>query len=118
MLCGNYEIFYLQRRAVFMKKNFLHLLVFPALLCFILSCNTSYQSQSLQYKTYRISGTGPQDAELTTVIKPYSDSVNKSMNDIVGFAEKTLEKKAPEGSLGNFMVDAFFIMAKEKYNTQ
>jgi len=38
------------------------------------------------------------------------------MNDVVGFAEKTLEKKQPEGTLGNFMVDAFFEMAKEKYD--
>jgi 2',3'-cyclic-nucleotide 2'-phosphodiesterase (5'-nucleotidase family) len=99
-----------------MKKNFLHLLVFPVFLSFILSCNTTYQSQSLQYKTYSISGTGPQDADLLNIIKPYSDSVNKSMNDVVGIAEKTLEKKILEGTLGNFMVDAFFVMAKEKYN--
>src|SRR5687767_3033248 len=106
---------YLQSRATFMKKNFLHLLVFPVFLSFILACNTTYQSQSLQYKTYPVSGT-EQDPDLLNVIKPYSDSVNKSMNDVVGVAEKTLEKKMPEGTLGNFMVDAFFIMAKEKYN--
>ncbi len=101
-----------------MKKNLLHLLVFPALLSLFLSCNTSYQSQSLQYKTYRVSGAEPQDAGVLNIIKPYSDSVNKSMNDIVGYADKTLEKKQPESTLGNFMVDAFFVMAKEKYNTQ
>lgn len=40
------------------------------------------------------------------------------MNDIVGIAEKTLEKKTPEGTLGNFMVDAFLAMAREKYGTR
>jgi 2',3'-cyclic-nucleotide 2'-phosphodiesterase (5'-nucleotidase family) len=40
------------------------------------------------------------------------------MNDEVGVAENTLEKKSPGGTLGNFMVDAFFIMAKQKYQTQ
>jgi 2',3'-cyclic-nucleotide 2'-phosphodiesterase (5'-nucleotidase family) len=40
------------------------------------------------------------------------------MNNIVGVAEITLEKKQPEGTLGNFMVDAFFTMAAEKYNTK
>jgi len=115
MLCNNYEFFYLQSRAAFMKKNFLHCLVIPVVLSFILSCNTAYQSQSLQYKTYPVSGT-EQDPGLLTIIKPYSDSVNKSMNDVVGVADITLEKKLLEGTLGNFMVDAFFVMAKEKYN--
>lgn len=109
---------YLQRRATVMKRKILHPLVLPFLLLFFLSCNTSYQTQSAQYKSYRISGNENQDAKLVNIIKPYSDSVNKSMNDIVGFAEKSLEKKAPEGTLGNFMVDAFFEMAKEKYATQ
>ncbi|HSU26743.1 MAG TPA: 5'-nucleotidase C-terminal domain-containing protein [Chitinophagaceae bacterium] len=85
---------------------------------FILSCSSSYQSQSLAYKNYRVTPQGKEDPSLQEVIKPYSDSVNKSMNDVVGVAEKSLEKKTLESTLGNFMVDAFFIMAKEKYNVQ
>jgi 2',3'-cyclic-nucleotide 2'-phosphodiesterase (5'-nucleotidase family) len=117
MLCSNYEFFYLQSRAAFMKKNIFLWLVFPVFLSFILSCHTSFQSQSLQYKSYRVSGT-EQDPGLLSMMKPYSDSVNKNMNDVVGIVEKTLEKKTPEGTLGNFMADAFLVMAKEKYNTQ
>ena len=83
----------------------------------LLSCHSVYQSQSLQYKTYRINDSEQKDPSLLSLIKPYGDSVNKNMNDIIGFAEITLEKKKPEGSLGNFMVDAFFSMAEEKYNT-
>ncbi len=82
------------------------------------SCGTTYQSQSLQYKSYRINNTEQKDSVVLALIKPYGDSVNKSMNDVVGIADNTLEKKQPEGTLGNFMVDAFFVMAKEKYNTQ
>ena len=37
------------------------------------------------------------------------------MNDVIGFADMALDKKSPEGSLGNFMVDAFYIMAKESF---
>lgn len=40
------------------------------------------------------------------------------MNDVVGFAEVSLDKKMPECTLGNFLVDAFFTMAEEKYNTK
>jgi 2',3'-cyclic-nucleotide 2'-phosphodiesterase (5'-nucleotidase family) len=99
-----------------MQRKFLHPLVLTLFLFTVFSCNTSYQTQSLQYKTYRV-GSAQQDSGLLSIIKPYSDSVNKSMNDVVGIVDKTLEKKMPEGSLGNFMVDAFFVMAKEKYNT-
>lgn len=40
------------------------------------------------------------------------------MNDVVGVAEISLDKKMPECTLGNFLVDAFFAMAEEKYNTK
>ena len=82
------------------------------------SCNTTYQSQSLQYKDYRISNSQQQDSTILAFLKPYSDSVNSNMNTVVGIAEVSLEKKQPEGNLGNFMVDAFLTMAREKYNTE
>jgi 2',3'-cyclic-nucleotide 2'-phosphodiesterase (5'-nucleotidase family) len=101
----------------FMKKiPSLYLLLF-IFFTSLLSCHSVYQSQSLQYKTYRINDSEQKDPSLLSLIKPYGDSVNKNMNDIIGFAEITLEKKKPEGSLGNFMADAFFSMAEEKYNT-
>jgi 2',3'-cyclic-nucleotide 2'-phosphodiesterase (5'-nucleotidase family) len=93
----------------------------PIALAFFLftgiSCHTSYQAQNLQYKDYRINTSQAPDAVMLSIIKPYSDSVNKSMNDVLGIADKTLDKKAPEGTLGNFMVDAFYAMAPEKFNT-
>ena len=81
-----------------------------------LSCNTSYQSQSLEYKAYRINEAQPKDSSLLSFLKPYSDNVNRTMNDVVGIADISLDKKQPEGTLGNFMVDAFFTMAAERYN--
>lgn len=101
-----------------MKKNppfafLVLLLVFTGL-----SCNTSYQSQSLQYKTYRINEDQTKDSSLVTFLQPYSNTVNKTMNDIVGIADKSMDKKQPECTLGNFMVDAFLTMAAEKYNTK
>ena len=83
-----------------------------------IACNTSYESQSLQYKGYRINDSLQKNTTIQSILQPYSDSVNKSMNDVVGFAPQSLDKSQPECALGNFMVDAFFIMAKEKYNTQ
>lgn len=109
---------YLQSRAPFMKKNHFHLLIISALLSLVLSCHTPYQSQSLQYRTYRITDTVQKDAALLDLLKPYSENVNKTMNDIVGMADISLEKKSPECTLGNFLADAFFTMAAEKYDTK
>ncbi len=82
----------------------------------LLSCQTFYQPQSVQYKDYRLTQTSKQDATINNALKPYSDSVNKSMNDIVGIAEDELVKRQPSGSLGNIMADAMLRVAKEKYN--
>jgi 2',3'-cyclic-nucleotide 2'-phosphodiesterase (5'-nucleotidase family) len=101
-----------------MTKNPLILLILLLSLAGSISCHTSYQASSLQYKTYRVNDKEKTDPSLLSLLKPYSDSVNKSMNDVVGVADITLEKKQPECTLGNFMADAFFAMAQEKYNVK
>jgi 2',3'-cyclic-nucleotide 2'-phosphodiesterase (5'-nucleotidase family) len=98
-----------------MKRNPFLIPFFLLYLYTGLSCTSTFRSTSLAYKDYQVTAAGTKDPVLTSLLQPYSDSVNKSMNDLVGFAEKALEKKSPGGSLGNFMVDAFFIMAKQKY---
>lgn len=40
------------------------------------------------------------------------------MNDVIGVAAVSMDKKQPECTLGNFMVDAFLQMATEKYATK
>jgi len=86
-------------------------------LCLSNSCKTSYQTQSIQYKDYRLTQSSNQDSSIIALIKPYADSVNKSMNDIVAVSETELEKKQPEGTLGNIMADAMLKMAEIKYAT-
>ncbi len=101
-----------------MRKKVRYPFILFIFLSALIGCHPSYQSQSLAYKNYRIDvDTAFKDSSLAQLIKPYSDSVNSSMNDIIGYAEKTLEKKRPESDLGNFMVDAYYYMAQEKYNT-
>jgi 2',3'-cyclic-nucleotide 2'-phosphodiesterase (5'-nucleotidase family) len=101
-----------------MRKNPFILLLIYFSLTGCISCHTSYQASTLQYKTYRVNDKEKQDAALLQLLKPYSDSVNNSMNDVVGMADITLEKKQPESTLGNFMADAFFTMAREKYKME
>jgi 2',3'-cyclic-nucleotide 2'-phosphodiesterase (5'-nucleotidase family) len=82
----------------------------------LFSCQTFYQPQSVQYKDYRVTQANKQDENINAALKPYADSVNKSMNDIIAVAEEELVKRQPEGSLGNIMADGMLAIAKEKYN--
>jgi 2',3'-cyclic-nucleotide 2'-phosphodiesterase (5'-nucleotidase family) len=92
----------------------------PVILFFLitgLSCNTTYQSQTLQYKSYRINNSGPKDTALLGFLEPYRNNADKTMNGLVGVAEESLDKSQPESKLGNFMADAMLVMSGEKYNT-
>lgn len=57
------------------------------------------------------------DSGMLRLIRPYSDSVNKNMEQVIADVGILLEKKQPEGGLGNIMTDALLIMAREKYAT-
>ncbi len=86
-----------------------------SLLFIVVSCNPAYRAQSITYENYRITQEQKNDPSLSQLMKPYSDSVNSTMNEVVGIVEKDLDKKSPESALGNFVADAIHIMAKEKY---
>lgn len=81
-----------------------------------LSCHSSYLPQKLTYKDYQITKNTQPDPSMETLLRPYADSVNKSMNDVIAIAAITLDKKQPEGTLGNIVADAMLAKAKEKYN--
>jgi 2',3'-cyclic-nucleotide 2'-phosphodiesterase (5'-nucleotidase family) len=99
-----------------MKKNTFTSLLFLLSVTW-LSCNPAWQSTTSGYYGYRINTERQSDTVLSVLLKPYTDSVNKSMNDVLGFNENTLEKKQPEGSLGNFMADAVLYSAEKKFDT-
>jgi 2',3'-cyclic-nucleotide 2'-phosphodiesterase (5'-nucleotidase family) len=96
-----------------MKKGRLFFL----LLLVVISCRTPYTSKSLLYSNYRISGNQQlSDTALIDLLRPYADSVNKSMNEVIGFIETSLEKQQPEGTLGNLMADAMLFQSRQKFN--
>ncbi|HEU5165522.1 MAG TPA: 5'-nucleotidase C-terminal domain-containing protein [Chitinophagaceae bacterium] len=81
---------------------------------FVVSCNTSYKAENVQYSSYRIHQYDAGSKSLTTIVKPYSDSVNKLMNVVIGYNETQLEKKRQGNTLGFFITDAYLEMAKQK----
>ncbi len=87
------------------------------LLLLLSSCATIYQPRKTIYYDYRIHKI-ESDAGVISILKPYSDSINKVMNIVVGVTSETLEKKQPNGSLGLVLVQAMQQMAAVKYNTK
>jgi len=81
---------------------------------FAISCNTSYKAGNVQYSSYRIQQHDAGSRSLTAIVKPYSDSVNKLMNVVIGYNEAQLEKKKQGNTLGFFITDAYLEMAKQK----
>ncbi len=86
----------------------------PALLL-LASCKTYYQPSSVQYSDYRISAPAAPGNEISALLKPYADSVNRTMNDVIVTSTVLLEKKQPEGNLGNLLADAMRARAAENY---
>ena len=81
---------------------------------FAVSCNTSYKTENVQYSNYRIQQYDKGSKSLTSVVKPYSDSVNKLMNVVIGYNAVKLEKKSEGNTLGFFLTDPYLEMAKQK----
>jgi 2',3'-cyclic-nucleotide 2'-phosphodiesterase (5'-nucleotidase family) len=93
-------------------RNYLIVLAF---LPFITACSNSFQTSKVQYKDYRINTKQPANKNLTSMLQPYADSVNKTMNDVLAEAAMPLEKKQPEGTLGNVLADAMLDQAQKNY---
>ncbi len=88
----------------------------PVVLMVLLgSCKTMYQPTGVAYADYRITAQLPKDTAMVVLMQPYSDSVNRSMSEVVGYAEATLEKRQPDGSLGQFMADAMLYAGKQQF---
>ena len=92
-------------------------LQFIFLLLIITSCNTGYRSTQVEYKDYRVVEPVTVDSSLVSLLQPYTDSVNKSMNDVIGVSDKSLDKALPECTLGNIMADALLVKSREKFHT-
>ena len=85
---------------------------------FAFSCRTVQVPTSAAYHDYRNTDSLAKDAALVSMMAPYRDSVDRSMNAVVGYVEKALEKKQPQGSLGDFMVDALYQGGRVKFGIE
>jgi len=102
-------------------NKYYHYLI--AALLFFASCKTAQQPATpqpvtLSFVDYRITPESKVDSSFLIFLKPYGDSVNRTMNKVIGFATIAMYKKQPESVLGNFMAEAMLIMAEEKFKTK
>ncbi|MBM3922663.1 MAG: hypothetical protein FJ340_05590 [Sphingomonadales bacterium] len=94
-------------------------LIHPAILVLLAafaSCRTVYFPSKAEYSSQRITKDLSIDSSLYRIVRPYGDSVEKSMNTIIGTVRQTLEKEQPEGTLGNFMADAYLTMGAQQFD--
>ena len=85
---------------------------------FLFSCNTSYHPGSLRFTDYPVEATSVSDTTYGNYLKPFRDSMDMVMNEVVGDIAQRMDVKKPVTTLGNFMCDAFVYMAKEKFDPE
>jgi 2',3'-cyclic-nucleotide 2'-phosphodiesterase (5'-nucleotidase family) len=96
----------------FMKKFIVFL---PIVLLFAACSPKVYVADKLTYKGYPIRQGAKKDPALIKMLQPYSDSVNNSMNGIIGTTSTALDKGGVNGSLGIFITDAMLSAATKQY---
>lgn len=84
----------------------------------LLAVACSVKPFQLSSTTYKVSNYPTKEEALTNLLAPYKDSLNKSMNAVIGFSVYGLSKKQPESNIGNFMANAMLATAATKYNTK
>lgn len=77
-------------------------------LLIITSCKTQFVATSNDKQLYKVTSTTQNDSisELDAYLKPFRDSLNITMNEVIGEAMGDFVKEKPSGSLGNLVVDA------------
>ena len=75
------------------------------------------QPAELHYKNYQVNRSLQTDSAVTNMLQPYTDSLQKQMNTIIGFSNTTWYKKQPESALGNFMTDCLKLYAEKAFQT-
>jgi len=81
------------------------------------SCSSSYQFQQAEFRDYRINNSEQVDTSIKVLLRPYSDSVNRSMNIVIADLPMAIEKKQPSGTMNNLVADVLLQKANEKFAT-
>jgi 2',3'-cyclic-nucleotide 2'-phosphodiesterase (5'-nucleotidase family) len=89
-----------------------------AVILFITGCSKKAFVVSSETSYYNINNELPKDSTTIALIKPYADSVNKTMNKVIGYAAIDMPKGKPESLMGNFFCDALLSLSNDYFNTK
>jgi 2',3'-cyclic-nucleotide 2'-phosphodiesterase (5'-nucleotidase family) len=93
-------------------KTYTHFILL--LIALFLSCKTPYDLTSSTSALYKVENSaGDSLTAIEMLLRPYRDSLNKNMNEVIGYATGDFIKEKPSGSLGNLVVDAMYDKAKK-----
>ncbi|HEX6179662.1 MAG TPA: 5'-nucleotidase [Chitinophagaceae bacterium] len=96
-----------------MKKGTPFILLILSVLA--VACSTTYTPQSVDFVDYRVQQGRITDSSILHLLSPYSTRLNASMNEVIGQVATNLEKRQPEGTLGNVMADVMLSSARKNY---
>lgn len=97
-------------------KKYLHFLLIVSLIGVqFTGFAQQYRAAEVAYKQYTVSAGKEADSAVLNFLKPYADSLNKILAQVIGFSTATLYNKQPEGPLGNFAADAMRVMATQAF---
>lgn len=99
-----------------MKKQSFYIISFYTI-CFVLigfgcKSNSSYSSSA---EIIKIDSTLNSLESTEALIKPYKESLDAEMNEVLVYSEKAMIKGTPESELGNFVADLSLKIITEKY---
>jgi 2',3'-cyclic-nucleotide 2'-phosphodiesterase (5'-nucleotidase family) len=94
----------------------LRIFVYVISLFFLTSCHTVYHPATVRSSGYAVSGGTSSDTGFASYLKPYRDSMDNTMSEVLGTASKRMDVRRPASTLGNFMCDAMLDMAREKFD--
>lgn len=90
---------------------------FFILLSVLLSaCHLSQSPTGVAFKGYPVGKSNGVDSGYLKMLKPYTDSVDLTMNEVLAENATELLKQVPNSTLGNFLADAYLWAAREKFD--
>lgn len=93
-------------------KHFFHCFAFFLLFS---ACQQTQIPTGIGFKGYPVGQSKTTDLSQLEMLKPYTDSVDKTMNEILAENAAEMLKAVPNSTLGNFLADAYLWAAREKF---
>lgn len=98
-----------------MNYKFAYILI---CLFYFYSCKSSYKVTQVEYDLVSVDSTKQGNEQINEIIRPYSETLDKTMNEVVCNSAQVLTKSKPESSLGNLLADATFFEASNYFQNK